>query len=87
METSFQLKNISVSIVFCLKKKTLPFIIYLSSLAHVLRAMADRNTQNHHSFSNSMYTGVFPACVCVRMSDPLELQLQTDGSCHVGAGN
>jgi hypothetical protein len=25
--------------------------------------------------------------VCVRASDPLELELQTAVSCHVGAGN
>ena len=26
-------------------------------------------------------------CICVRVSDPMELELQTGVSCHVGAGN
>jgi hypothetical protein len=34
-----------------------------------------------------MYIGVLPVCTSVRMSDTLELELDTIVSCHVGAGN
>jgi hypothetical protein len=34
-----------------------------------------------------MCVGVLTACVCVRMLDTLELELQTVVSWHVGAGN
>ena len=34
-----------------------------------------------------MYTGVLPECMSVRVSDPMEMELQTVGSYHVGSGN
>lgn len=27
------------------------------------------------------------ACLCIKLFDPLELEVQTDVSCHVSAGN
>ena len=34
-----------------------------------------------------MCIGVLPVYVCVRVLDPLEVELQTVVSCHVDAGN